>query len=138
MGVFPGYYFEQNVLPKAKKEYPKLSEVPSQVLQTTIRRLHDAWDFFLKRGYGFPRCKKYGQLKSILYPQVKANCLTGWQIALPKLGSIPINLDRPIPEGFAIKQVRIVKHSGDLGSCNHDRVRRIDSGTTTSRSCYWS
>jgi putative transposase len=115
----PGYYKQQNALPKAKKEYPKLSEVPSQVLQTTIRRLHDAWDFFLKRGYGFPRFKKYGQFKSMLFPQVKANCLTGYsppaasaslrQITLPKIGSIPINLHRSIPDGFAIKQARIVK-----------------------------
>ena len=108
---FPGYYKQQNALPKAKKEYPKLSEVPSQVLQTTIRRLHDAWDFFDRRGYGFPRFKKYGQFKSILFPQVKANCLTGWQITLPKIGSIPINLHRPIPDGFAIKQVRIIKRA---------------------------
>lgn len=108
---FPGYYKQQNALPKAKKEYPELSDVPSQVLQTTIRRLHDAWDFFLKRGYGFPRFKKYGQFKSMLFPQVKANCLTGWQIVLPKIGSIRINLHRPIPDGFAIKQVRIVKRA---------------------------
>ncbi|HEY9598887.1 MAG TPA: transposase [Cyanophyceae cyanobacterium] len=108
---FPGYYNQQNALPKAKKEYHSLSEVPSQVLQTTIRRLHDAWNFFLKRGYGFPRFKKYGQFKSLLFPQVKANCLTGWQIALPKIGSIRINLHRPIPEGFAIRQVRIVKRA---------------------------
>ncbi len=26
---------------------------------------------------------------------------------MPKIGNIPINLHRPIPEGFAIKQVRI-------------------------------
>ncbi|HEY9875599.1 MAG TPA: transposase [Candidatus Obscuribacterales bacterium] len=108
---FPDYYKQQNALPKAKKEYPKLSEVPSQVLQTTVRRLHDAWDFFLKRGYGFPRFKKYGQFKSILFPQVKVNCLTGWQITLPKVGSISINLHRPIPAGFAIKQVRVVKRA---------------------------
>ena len=108
---FPGYYKQQNALPKAKKEYPKLSDVPSQVLQTTIRRLHDAWDFFLNRGYGFPRFKKFGQFKSMLFPQVKANCLTGWQISLPKIGSIPINLHRLIPEGFVIKQVTIVKRA---------------------------
>lgn len=52
---FPGYHQQQNNLPKAKKEYPRLKAVPSQVLQTNIRRLHDAWDFFRNRGYGFPR-----------------------------------------------------------------------------------
>ncbi|MDJ0714726.1 MAG: transposase, partial [Prochloraceae cyanobacterium] len=106
---FPGYQQQQNNLPKAKKEYPELGDVPSQVLQTNIRRLHDAWDFFLHRGYGFPRFKKYGQLKSILFPQFKSNPLTGWQIKLPKLGKVQINLHRPIPDGFTIKQVRVVK-----------------------------
>ncbi|MGK7916215.1 MAG: RNA-guided endonuclease InsQ/TnpB family protein [Prochloraceae cyanobacterium] len=106
---FPGYHQQQNNLPRAKKEYPKLGLVPSQVLQTNIRRLHDAWDFFLKRGYGFPRFKKYGQMKSMLFPQFRTNPITGWQVKLPKLGKVPINLHRPIPEGFIVKQIRVVK-----------------------------
>ena len=123
---FPGYHQQQNNLPKAKKEFPRLKKVPSQVLQTNVRRLHDAWDFFQKRGYGFPRFKKFGQMKSMLFPQFKTNplldtiahggnpqdrfvSLTGWQIKLPKLGLIPINLHRPIPEGFVVKQVRVLK-----------------------------
>ncbi len=106
---FPGYHQQQNNLPKAKKVDPELKSVPSQVLQTNIRRLHDAWDFFIKRGFGFPRYKKYGQMKSLLFPQFKENPLTGWQIKLPKLGLVQINLHRPIPDGFVIKQVRIVK-----------------------------
>ncbi|MEY2833432.1 MAG: hypothetical protein RLZZ574_2691 [Cyanobacteriota bacterium] len=106
---FPSYHQQQNNLPKAKKQFPRLASVPSQVLQTNIRRLHDAWDFFQKRGYGFPRFKKYGQMKSILFPQFKSNPLTGWQIQLPKLGKVQINLHRPIPDGFVIKQVRLVK-----------------------------
>jgi len=113
---FPGYHEQQNALPAAKEKYPRLASVPSQVLQTNIRRLHDAWDFFQKRGYGFPRFKKYGQMKSILFPQFRSNPLTGslrapsvGQIKLPKLGRVQINLHRPIPEGFVIKQVRILK-----------------------------
>ena len=43
---FPSYQRQQNDLPKAKKEKPALSEVHSQVLQTTIRRLHDTWNGF--------------------------------------------------------------------------------------------
>ncbi len=106
---FPGYHQQQNNLPLAKKEFPKLKKVPSQVLQTNIRRLHDGWDFFQKRGYGFPRFKKFGQMKSLLFPQFKANPITGWQIKLPKLGLIRINLHRPIPDGFTVKQVRVLK-----------------------------
>jgi putative transposase len=120
---FPGYHQQQNNLPKAKEVFPRLAAVPSQVLQTNIRRLHDAWDFFRTRGYGFPRFKKYGQMKSILFPQFRTNPITreiaggilapatlsGWQLKLPKLGSVQINLHRPIPDGFVVKQVRIVK-----------------------------
>jgi putative transposase len=106
---FPGYHQQQNNLPKAKKEFPRLKAVPSQVLQTNIRRLHDAWDFFRERGYGFPRFKKVGQMKSMLFPQFKTNPITGWHLQLPKLGKVEINLHRPIPDGFVVKQVRIVK-----------------------------
>ena len=106
---FPSYHQQQNNLPKAKKKFPRLKAVPSQVLQTNIRRLHDSWDSFRARGYGFPRYKKYGQMKSMLFPQFKSNPLSDWQIQLPKLGRVRINLHRPIPEGFVIKQVRVVK-----------------------------
>ncbi len=117
---FPGYHQQQNNLPKAKKEFPRLASVPSQVLQTNIRRLHDAWDFFQKRGYGFPRFKKFGQMKSILFPQFKnppvippnrgdAEGRGVGQIQIPKLGKVPINLHRPIPDNFLVKQVRILK-----------------------------
>jgi putative transposase len=106
---FPSYHQQQNNLPKAKKVFPRLASVPSQVLQTNIRRLHDAWDFFRERGYGFARFKKYGQMKSILFPQFKTNPITGWQIRLPKLEKVQINLHRPIPEGFVVKQVRVVR-----------------------------
>lgn len=106
---FPTYYRQQNALPKAKKDFPLLAEVPSQVLQTTIRRLHDAWNYFQERGFGFPRFKKYGQLKSLLFPQFKINPITGWQLELPKLGKMPINLHRPIPDGFVVKQIRVLR-----------------------------
>ncbi len=106
---FPGYHQQQNNLPKAKKQFPRLKSVPSQVLQTNIRRLHDAWDFFKQRGYGFPRFKKYGQMKSLLFPQFTTNPLTGWQVQLPKLGKVEINLHRPIPDEFTVRQIRIVR-----------------------------
>ncbi|WP_226591941.1 RNA-guided endonuclease InsQ/TnpB family protein [Microseira wollei] len=106
---FPTYYNQQNALPKAKKKIASLAEVPAQVWQTTIRRLHDAWNYFQSKGFGFPRFKKFGQLKSMLFPQFKANPITGWQITLPKIGRIPINLHRPIPDGFVVKQVRVLR-----------------------------
>jgi len=117
---FPSYHQQQNNLPKAKKKFPRLKAVQSQVLQTNTKRLHDSWDSFRKRGYGFPRFKKFGQMKSMLFPPFKKPPLVPpnrgdakgrgvWTIRLPKIGKVRINLHRPIPEGFVIKQVRVVK-----------------------------
>ena len=106
---FPTYYIQQNALPKAKKEFPLLGEASSQVLQTTIRRMHDAWNYFQHRGFGFPRFKKFGQIKSMLFPQFKTNPITQWQINLPKVGKMPINLHRPIPDGFVVKQAQVLR-----------------------------
>lgn len=106
---FPGEIQQLNNLPRAKKEFPRLGEVPSQVLQQAIKQLHKGWEYFQKRGFGFPRFKKYGQFKSLLFPQFKENPVTNLHIKLPKIGAIPINLHRPIPSGFVVKQVRILR-----------------------------
>src|ERR671932_635768 len=106
---FPGEIQQLNNLPKAKKEFSRLGEVPSQVLQQAIKQLHVGWKYFQERGFGFPRFKKYGQFKSLLFPQFKKNPVTNLHIKLPKLGEIPINLHRPIPNGFVVKQVRILR-----------------------------
>jgi len=108
---FPSYHRQQNALPKVKKVMPRLAVVQSQVLQCTIRRLHDAWDYFQKRGFGFPRFKKYGQMRSMLFPQVSATAIINYHIKLPKIGLIPITLHRPIPDGFVIKQVRVLRRA---------------------------
>ncbi|MDZ8257650.1 transposase [Nostoc sp. ChiQUE01b] len=105
---YPGEVKQLNALPNAKKVFPRLSEVPSQVLQQAIKQLHRAWEGFLYIGHGFPRFKKFGQFKSLLFPQFKENPVIGLNIKLPKLGIIPINLHRPIPNGFVVKQVRII------------------------------
>ncbi len=105
---FPSYQSQQDALPKAKKKYPHLTSVYSQVLQTTIRRLHDTWENFQKREFGFPRFKKFGQFKSFVFPQFKTNPVTGCHLRLPKIGDVRINLHRPIPDGFVLKQVRVL------------------------------
>jgi putative transposase len=70
---FPSEVYQLNNLPKAKKEFPRLSEVPSQILQQAVKQLHRAWEYFQERGFGFPRFKKFGQFKSLLFPQFKKN-----------------------------------------------------------------
>ncbi|NMG07056.1 RNA-guided endonuclease TnpB family protein [Brasilonema sp. UFV-L1] len=106
---FPNEVYQLNNLPKAKIEFPKLGEVPSQVLQQAVKQLHRSWEYFQDRGFGFPRFKKHGQFKSLLFPQFKESPVTNLHIKLPKIGAIPINLHRPIPTGFVVKQVRILR-----------------------------
>ena len=105
---FPSYQSQQDALPKAKKKFLRLAEIHSQVLQTTVRRLHDTWENFQKRDFGFPRFKKFGQFKSFVFPQFKTNPITANHIKLPKIGDVVMNLHRPIPEGFVVKQVRVL------------------------------
>ncbi len=109
--TFPGEIAQVNNLPKAKKSFPKLGEVPSQVLQQAVKQLHRGWEYFQERGFGFPRFKKYGQFRSLLFPQFKRNPVTDFQIKLPKIGAVPINLHRPIPNGFVVKQMRILRRA---------------------------
>src|SRR4028118_1935658 len=108
---FPGEVNQLNSLPKAKKEFPRLSEVPSQVLQQAIKQLQRGWEHFQVIGFGFPRFKKYGQFKSLLFPQFKENPVAGNYLRLPKIGAIPIKVHRPIPNGFTVKQVRILRRA---------------------------
>jgi putative transposase len=109
---------QKRQLPVLKETWTGLKDVHSQVLQDVIKRLHNTWENFRKRDFGFPRFKKYGQFKSFLFPQFKESPITGNQIKLPKIGLVPITLHRPIPDsaavatpgasGFAIKQVRVL------------------------------
>ena len=85
---FPTYYIQQKALPLAKKEFPQLGEAPSQVLPTTIRRLHDAWNYFPERGFGFPRCLKFGQMKS-MFLNSRLIRLQGGKLVCPKSGKYP-------------------------------------------------
>jgi putative transposase len=102
---YPDYYKQQNALTAIKGKLPHLKDVQSQV---------DAAFVAMKaRGHGFPRFKKYGQYRCFLFPQFKENPVTGSRIKLPKIGEMPIVLHRPIPSGFDVKTVRVIrKHSG--------------------------
>jgi putative transposase len=104
---FPSEAQQLNALPAAKKAFPRLGEVFSQVLQQTIKQLHRGWDAFVERGYGFPRFKKVGQFKSLLFPQFQDNPIIGFHLKLPTLGLVPITVHRAIPEGFVVKQVSL-------------------------------
>ena len=67
-----------------------------------------------KRG-GRPKFKKTGELRSFVYPRVndkRAGAhLNNGVLKLSKVGSMPVVMHRPIPDGFVIKQARIVKRA---------------------------
>ena len=68
-----------------------------------------------ERGFGFLRFKKSGQLRSVVFPQLNQEVVKGNRINLPKLGWIKARFSRSIPDGFVIKQARVVKKArGDF------------------------
>jgi putative transposase len=110
---YPDYYKQQNALTVIKAKFPHLKDVQSQVVQEPLRRVDMAFVAMKARGHGFPRFKKYGQYRSFIFPQFKENPVKGSKIKLPKIGEMPIVLHRPIPDGFEVKTVRVIrKHSG--------------------------
>ena len=105
---FPSYLEQKRQLTQWKKTNPWLKEVHSQVTQDCVKRLHNTWERFKSKKFGFPRFKKFGRYQSFLFPQFKENPIKNGFIKLPKIGQVKINLHRPIPDGFNVKGVRIV------------------------------
>jgi putative transposase len=85
--------------------------VQSQVLQQTLNTLDKAFASMKENGFGFPRFKKKGQMRSFLFPTLGKNPIKGNRINLPKIGEVKIKLSRPIPEGFNLKQARVLKRA---------------------------
>jgi putative transposase len=94
---FPNYLEQKRQLTQWKKEVaasleasssehrsdftdPFLKEVYSQTTQDVVKRMHNTWESFKRRGFGFPRFKKFGQYRSFYYPQFKDNPITGCHI----------------------------------------------------------
>ena len=105
---FPSYLEQKRQLTRWKKTNSYLKEVHSQVTQDCVKRLHNTWERFKSKKFGFPRFKKFGRYQSFLFPQFKESPIQNGYIKLPKIGQVSINLHRPIPEGFKVKGVRIV------------------------------
>ncbi|WP_051044428.1 RNA-guided endonuclease TnpB family protein [Pleurocapsa sp. PCC 7319] len=105
---FPSYLEQKRQLTQWKKTNPRYKQVHSQVTQDVVKRMHNTWEAFKNRGFGFPRYKKYGRYQSFLFPQFKLNPIENGIVKLPKIGEIKINQHRPIPDGFKVKGVRIV------------------------------
>ena len=106
---FPNYHKQAKQLTEAKKIYPQLKLVHSQVLQQTLRTLDRAWDDMKARGFGFPRFKNKYRMRSFVFPQLGKEPIRNEAIKFPKLGWLRWRQSRPIPDGFEVKQARIVR-----------------------------
>ncbi len=107
---FPNYNIQANNLTQYKKQYPHLAQVHSQVLQSTLKRLDQAWDDFFKvEGRGFPKFKNQNRFRSFVYPQIKRSDFKDTEIRLPSIGWLRIRKSREYPRGMTPKQLRIVR-----------------------------
>ncbi|EAW36736.1 transposase [Lyngbya sp. PCC 8106] len=112
------YYSQASELKQTKELFPEYKNIYADCQQQNLMRLDKASKRWLipdkngKRG-GRPRFKKRGDICSFTFPRV--NCpkagahLIGNILKLSKIGEIKVILHRPIPDGFAIKQVTLVK-----------------------------
>ena len=107
----PTFASQCKALTEAKKTNPWLKSIHSQVIQQVLKRLEGAFTSAWEKGHGFPRFKKQGRMRSLLFPQLGKEPLTGCAVKLPGIGKVKINLTRPAPEGFELKQAQVVKRA---------------------------
>jgi putative transposase len=106
---YPSYHRQCKSLTVAKDRIPEFKDVHSQVLQQTLNTLDKAFESLRERGFGFPRFKKLGQMRSFLFPLIGKDPIKGNRIKLPKIGVVKLRQSRPIPDGFVLKQCRVIK-----------------------------
>ncbi len=133
---FPNYNIQANNLTQSKKQYPHLAQVHSQVLQSTLKRLDQAWDDFFKvEGRGFPKFKNQNRFRSFVYPQIKSSDFKDTEIRLPKIGWLRIRKSRKYPTGMTPKQLRIVRKAtgyfAQIIFVSHESVPDILPGETS-------
>jgi len=106
---YPNYHVQAKRLTIAKQNNPELKSVNAQVLQQVLRTLDRSFEDMKAKGLGFPRFKKSFGMKSFVFPQLGANPASESGIKLPMLGLVNWRMSRQIPNGFEVKQVRIVR-----------------------------
>ena len=87
-------------LPDLKALRPELTDIHSQVLQQTLRKLQRAFENFFRRVRagetpGYPRFKGTDRFDSFCYPQAGFR-LDGDKLHLSKIGSCRVRLSRPV------------------------------------------
>jgi putative transposase len=106
---YPNYFVQAAGLTKAKEIYPELKTVNAQMLQQVLRKLETAFVDMKRKGMGFPRFKNRYRMRSFVFPQMLKNCIKENSIKLPQLGVVEFIKSREIPDGFVVKQARIVR-----------------------------
>jgi putative transposase len=107
----PTFASQCKALTQARKTNPDLNAAHSQMLQQVLRRLEKAFIGMWESGRGFPRFKKQGRMRSLLFPQLGVNPIKGNQVKLPGIGWVKMRLSRPVPDGFTAKQAQVVKRA---------------------------
>ena len=105
----PNFASQCRALTQARKDFEELGNVHVHVLQETLKRLENAFVAMWDRGHGFPRFKSTNRMRSFNFKQMGVNPLREGAVKLPKIGWVKMRQSRPIPEGFELKQVRIVR-----------------------------
>ncbi len=107
---YPNYAQQCKSLTSSKAEFQELATVNAQALQQVLKRLEAAFVDMKRKGMGFPRFKNRYRMRSFVYPQLgKGQLLKGNQIKLPQLGWLEYVKSREIPDGFVVKQARIIR-----------------------------
>lgn len=107
----PTYASQCKSLSVARKTLPSLQDVNAQVLQQVLQTVEKAFVGMWEQERGFPRIKKPGRIRSFVFPQFKTSPVFGNCLKLPSFGLVKCRMHRPIPNGFVVKQVRLVKRA---------------------------
>lgn len=111
----PARYAVQGRLPDLKTWWDDLGDIHSKVLQMVVKRVYDNLSTLKAqkengRTVGILKWKRPRDYRSLTYNQsgFKLKNTSGRPVLwLSKIGEIPINLHRDIPEGASIKQVTV-------------------------------
>ncbi len=109
----PEYYGQKRDLVETKVKFPEYKDIYADVLQDVVGRVKKTFERFIKgdsagKRSGKPRFKPSSRYRSFTYSRMKANCIQGKFITLPKIGDVKLILHRPFPEGFVIKTCTVV------------------------------
>jgi putative transposase len=108
----PEYYAQKRSLVILKQEREWYRDIHADVLQDMVKRVDLAFSRFIKgdskgKHSGRPRFKAKNRYRTFAFSRVKADCIQGNQITLPKLGAIKFIQHRLIPDGFVIKRALV-------------------------------